>query len=91
MDKEKQLVWDVVSTPNDIDFKEYRKTHGITWLNKERQILLMATMDIQHIISCINMLEACKQDDTMAYEGLINELRKRGELFSSFLKRREAI
>ena len=81
MDEEKQLVWDVMSTPGNADFKEYRKTHGQTWLNKDRKILLMSEMDTAHIISCINMLERLGQDKTLAFKGLIKELRKRGEQY----------
>lgn len=81
MDAEKQYVWDVLSTPTDVDFKEYRRTHSMTWLTKDREILLMSKMETSHIISCINMLEALKQEYTFAYGGLIEELRKRGEKY----------
>lgn len=81
MDSEEQLVWDILSTPNHADFKQYRMEHSNTWLTKDRRILLMRDMDTAHIISCINMLERLGQDNTMAYEGLIKELRKRGELY----------
>jgi len=78
MDAEKQYVWDVLSTPTDADFKQYRRTHRLTWLNKDREIMLMSKMETSHIISCINMLERLKQEYTFAYGGLIEELRKRG-------------
>ncbi len=78
MDEEKQLAWDILSTPADADFKEYRKQHCATWMTKEREILLISKMETSHIISCINMLERCGQIDTKAYRGLIEELRKRG-------------
>ena len=79
MDKEKQLVWTILSTPNDIDFKKFRKENNDFWLNQKREILWIPSMETSHIISCINMLERCGQIDTKAYEGLIEELRKRGQ------------
>ena len=83
MDKNKQLVWDILSTPNHADFKEYRRRHRMTWLTKDRKILLIKHMETSHIISCVNMLEALKQDDTLAYNGLIDELRKRGQEYEN--------
>ena len=81
MDSEQQLAWDILSTPNYADFKEYRRTHSTTWLTKDRKILLMRDMETAHIISCINMLERLEQQYTFAYGGLIEELRKRGEQY----------
>jgi hypothetical protein len=78
MNQEQQLVWDILSTPNDVDFTEYRRKHRATWLTKEREILLMSDMETSHIISCVNMLEALDQQYTFAYGGLIEELRTRG-------------
>jgi hypothetical protein len=76
--EEQQLAWDILSTPNTADFKEYRRRHRMTWLTKDREILLMSGMETSHVISCINMLEALDQQYTLAYGGLIEELRKRG-------------
>ena len=73
-----QLAWDILSTPNNADFKNYRSQHRMTWLTKDRKILLIRDMETAHIISCVNMLEAVGQIDTLAYKGLIDELRKRG-------------
>jgi len=78
MDQEQQLVWDILSTPINADFTEYRKRHRTTWLTKERKIVLMSEMETSHIISCVNMLEALDQQYTFAYGGLIEELRTRG-------------
>jgi hypothetical protein len=78
MTEEQQVVWDILNTDRNEDFKEYRRRHRTTWLTKEREILLMANMETSHIISCINMLERCDQQYTFAYSGLIEELRKRG-------------
>ena len=78
MELDKQVVWDILSTDRNADFKEYRRQHRTTWLTKEREILVIANMETSHIISCINMLEALKQEYTFAYGGLIEELRKRG-------------
>lgn len=78
MDKQEQLAWDILSTPNNADFKEYRRMHYATWLTKERKVLLISDMETNHIISCINMLEAVGQQDTLAWAGLIDELKKRG-------------
>jgi hypothetical protein len=79
MTNDQQVVWDILSTDRNADFKEYRKRHRTTWLTKEREILLMSNMETSHIISCINMLEKLDQQYTFAYSGLIEELRKRGE------------
>ncbi len=78
MDKQEQLAWDILSTPNNADFKEYRRLHYATWMTKVRRILLISDMETKHIISCINMLEALGQQDTLACAGLIDELKKRG-------------
>jgi len=78
MTEEQQVVWDILNTDRNEDFKEYRRRHRTTWLTKEREILLMANMETSHIISCINMLERLDQQYTFAYSGLIEELRKRG-------------
>lgn len=78
IDDEKQYVWDVLSTPHNADFKKFREEHSRAWLTKDRKILLIKNMDTKHIISCINMLEALRQEYTLAYEGLIDELRNRG-------------
>jgi hypothetical protein len=79
MNNEEQLAWDILSTPNNADFKEYRIQHRKTWLTKDRKILLMRDMETKHLISCMNMLEALKQEYTEAYAGIIDELRKRGK------------
>jgi hypothetical protein len=76
--EDQQLVWDILSTDNLADFKEYRRRHRTTWLTKDRKILLMRDMETTHIISCVNMLERLDQQYTFAYSGLIEELRKRG-------------
>jgi hypothetical protein len=78
MNNEEQLAWDILSTPNHADFKEYRIRHRNTWLTKDRRILLIRDMETKHLISCMNMLEALKQEYTEAYAGIIDELRKRG-------------
>ena len=79
MNDEEQLAWDILSTPNNADFKNYRRQHRMTWLTKDRKILLIRDMETAHIISCVNMLEALGQEETLAYNGLIDELRKRGQ------------
>ena len=78
MTEDQQIVWDILSTDRNADFKEYRRQHRTTWLTKDREILLMYNMETSHVISCINMLEALDQQYTLAYGGLIEELRKRG-------------
>lgn len=81
MTEEEQLAWDILSTPADADFKQYRKTHSKTWLTKGREILLISKMTTRHLISCMNMLERADQTDTMAYHAIVSELRNRGEKF----------
>lgn len=81
MDSEQQLAWDILSTPNDADFKKFREDHSRAWLTKDRKILLIEHMETAHIISCVNMLEALRQEYTAAYTGLINELTYRGERY----------
>ena len=81
MNIEEQLVWDILSTPNNADFKKFREEHSRAWLTKDRKILLIAHMETSHIISCVNMLERLEQHYTQAYEGLIEELQKRGEQY----------
>ena len=77
MDKSKQMVWDILTTPRDVDFKRYRETHDKTWLTKEREYLYIQDMTTDHIISCVNMLERLEQEYTAAYQGLIAELKRR--------------
>jgi hypothetical protein len=80
--KDQQEVWDVLSSDNTADFKEYRKQHRTTWLTLSRKIVLIRNMETDWIINCINMLERLEQQDTFAYSGLIEELKKR----NSFLQ-----
>lgn len=77
MNKSKQLVWDILSTPRNVDFKKYRETHDKTWLTKEREYLYIQDMTTEHIISCINMLERNDQQYTAAYTGLTDEINRR--------------
>jgi hypothetical protein len=79
MNEEQQLAWDILSTPNDVDFKQFRKDHSTIWLTKDRNMLYIPKMETAYIINCVNMLEALGQEDTQAYKGLIEELRKRGK------------
>lgn len=72
------LMWDILKIPPTAnEFKRYRMTHSDTWITKNRTILQMKDMEISHIINCMNMLEALKQEDTRAYMGLIRELNSR--------------
>lgn len=84
MNEEQQLTWDILSTDNNADFKKFREEHSRAWLTKERKIILIKNMETSHIISCVNMLERLEQQYTQAYEGLIEELRKRGILYDDF-------
>ena len=77
LSRDEQLVWDILSTPDNVDFKKYRETHDTTWLTQSRQIVWIEEMETKHIIACINMLERCGQEYTAAYNGLINELGTR--------------
>lgn len=80
LNEQEQLTWDILSTPNDADFKKFREDHSTIWLTKDRKILLIRDMETAHLISCMNMLEALRQEYTLAYTGLINELRTRGQV-----------
>lgn len=77
MNKSKQQVWTILSTPDDIDFKKFREEYDDFWLTKEREVLHISSMTSSHIVQCINMLERCNQDNTKAYKGLIKELNRR--------------
>ena len=79
LNEQEQLAWDILSTPHNADFKKFREEHSRAWLTKDRKILLMRDMETAHLISCMNMLEALRQEYTLAYTGLIDELRKRGK------------
>ena len=83
MNEEQQLTWDILSTDNNADFKKFREEHSRAWLTKERKIILIKNMETSHIISCINLLERLEQQYTQAYEGLIEELQKRGGHYDS--------
>ena len=77
MNKSKQQVWTILSTPDDVDFKKFREEHDSFWLTKEREVLWISSMTSSHIVRCINMLERNDQDNTRAYKGLIKELNRR--------------
>ena len=77
MNKSKQLVWKILSTPIDIGFREFRESTDNFWLTKEREILCIEDMETDYIIKCINMLEQIGQDQTAAYRGLTKELSRR--------------
>lgn len=77
MNKSKQLVWDILSTPDNVDFKKYREEHDMTWLTQGRSVLWIEDMETKHIVSCVNMLERLGQEYTRAYSGLTNELNRR--------------
>lgn len=81
MNDDEQLVWDILSTDTNADFKKFREEHSRAWLTKERKITLIKNMETSHIISCVNMLERLDQQYTQAYKGLIEELQKRGEQY----------
>ena len=83
MNKSKQHVWTILSTPDNIEFRKFREEHDTFWLTKEREYLYIQDMTTSHIISCINMLERCGQINTKAYGGLIKELRKRGHEYEN--------
>ena len=80
LNEQEQLAWDILSTPHNADFKKFREDHSTIWLTKDRKILLIRDMETAHLISCMNMLEALRQEYTLAYTGLINELRTRGQV-----------
>ena len=75
--KHQQEVWTVLSTPTDVDFKKFREEHDTFWLTKEREYIYIQDMTLDHLVSCINMLERCNQEYTKAYEGLTKELNRR--------------
>lgn len=77
LSKQQQQVWDVLSTPHNVDFKQFREEHDHIWLTKDRKIMYIEDMETSHIISCINMLERCGQMNTRAYDGLCNEINRR--------------
>ena len=77
MNKEQKKVWTILSTPDDIEFRKFRETYDDFWMTKERNYLYIQDMTSSHIVSCINMLERCNQDNTRAYKGLIKELNRR--------------
>ena len=75
--KKQQETWTILSTPDDIDFKKFREEHDDFWLTKEREVLWISSMTSSHIVQCMNMLERLEQDNTKAYKGLTNELKRR--------------
>ena len=76
--KQQQKVWDILSTDTQtVDFKKFREENDHIWLTKERELLWIETMDTNHIVSAINMLERCGQTDTRSYTGLCKELNRR--------------
>lgn len=81
MTPKQELAWEILRTPEDIDFIEYRQTRKNTWLTKERKILHVRGMRSDHILSCLGMLERCDQQNTLSYEGLTQEMNRRYEKF----------
>ena len=76
--KQQQRTWDILSVDTQTaDFKQFRQVYDHVWLNKERELLWVEDMETNHIVSCINMLERCDQNNTRAYQGLCKELNRR--------------
>lgn len=74
---DEEYMWDILSTPCNVDFKEYRRTHSKTWLTKDRKILKIKDMGTGHIVNSIDMLTRAGQQKTKAYKGLTAELNRR--------------
>lgn len=74
---DKEFAWHILSVPQNIKFIDYRKRYSETWLTMSRKILRVSEMETKHIIACINMLERAGQQNTLSYEGLVQEIRKR--------------
>lgn len=73
-----QKTWDILSTDTQTaDFRKFREENDHIWLTKERELLWVEDMDTNHIVSAINMLERCDQNNTRAYQGLCKELNRR--------------
>lgn len=79
-DIDKEYTWVILSTPDDINFREFREMHHKYWLTKDRQILRIAQMETSHIHHCADMLVRAGQTDTLAYTGLLIEIARRETL-----------
>lgn len=77
---DKEYTWVILSTPDDIGFREFREMHDKFWLTKDREILRISNMETSHINHCIDMLTRAGQRDTLAFNGLTKEIARRETL-----------
>jgi hypothetical protein len=68
--------WPYITDPPN-RFKEYRRKHGVTWMQKDGTVLRMEFMTNKHVVHSILLLERAGQESTRAYRGLKKELAKR--------------
>lgn len=79
------FVWDILSTPLDADWDDFRYKHKDIWLTLDRKILRIKDMNSDHINSCIALLVRKGQQDSAAFYGLTTELARR-ETLNAFKK-----
>ena len=77
---DEDFMWDILSTPANIDWDEFRYKHSNIWLTIERKILRIKDMNSDHINSCVALLVRKGQQDSAAFYGLTMELARRETL-----------
>ena len=77
---DKEHAWLILSTPRNQDFVDFRMKHKKFWLTKDRKVLRIDQMETSHINHSIDMLTRAGQRDTLAFNGLTEELARRETL-----------
>lgn len=76
---DEEYLWDILSTPDGMSHKEFRKQHDKIWLTIDRRFIRIKDMETKHIVNSIGMLQRAGQTDTKAYQGLTSELNNRDQ------------
>jgi len=56
-----------------LNFKEYRRKHKTTWLQKNGVIIKIKDMETSHILNSINLMVRSNQESYSAFKGLKQE------------------
>jgi hypothetical protein len=74
---EQKKVVSVLKSDHTNVFERHRAMNDKIWMKMDFSKVRIVDMSKLHIRNCIEMLEKGEQTHTMAYHGLVEELRKR--------------
>lgn len=58
-------------------FIDFRKANSSLWMKKDGSIIAISEMENGHLLNSIKMLRRANQEEYLAYQGLIEEAKKR--------------